>query len=71
MQIERKGETIVITANVSELARKSAAPSSTGKSLIVDSTHGNAKVGEFTVAANIYMTNPAFVPVAKPDKKAA
>lgn len=60
MNIERKGDTVVITANVSELARKSASPSSTGKTLIVDSTHGNTKVGDLTIACNVYMANPTY-----------
>lgn len=71
MQIERKGDVIVVTIPCTDAHIKNAAPSSSGKTLLVDT--GNAKVptamGPLTVQVSAYVPNPAFK--AEPKAKAA
>jgi hypothetical protein len=45
MQIEQKGDQIVVTIDVSEAALKAAKPSSTGKTLLVATTNGFRRQG--------------------------
>lgn len=65
---ERKGDTLVITVDVSEASLKRAAPSSTGKMLLVD-TIGQA-VGNIRIQGNIMIKNPAYVAEPKAVKGA-
>ena len=39
-KIEQKGETLLITIDTSEATRKAAAPSKSGKTKVLASTHG-------------------------------
>lgn len=74
MKIERNGDNVVITVPVTEASLKSASPSSSGKTLLVDT--GNAKVpvgafGNLTVQCSAYIPNPAFKAEPKAKTKAA
>lgn len=69
MQIERKGDAVVITVPCTEASLKGAAPSSSGKTLIVDTGNGKFPMGphgNLTIQVSAYIPNPAFVkaPVA-------
>lgn len=73
MKTEKIGDNIVVTIPVSEATLKGAAPSSSGKTLLVDT--GNAKFpaggfGTLTVQVSAYLPNPAFT-AAKAKAKAA
>jgi len=40
MKIEKKGDTLVLTIDISAAARASAAPSASGKTKVLATTHG-------------------------------
>lgn len=73
MKIERKGDEIVVTIPASEATLKGAAPSSSGKTLLVDTGNQKLPAGSFgviTVQCSAYIPNPAFTK-AKDKAKAA
>lgn len=73
MKIERNGDNIVVTIPATEAQFKGAAPSSSGKTLLVDTGNGKFPVGGFgtlTVQVSAYLPNPAFT-AAKVKAKAA
>lgn len=57
---EIKGDTLVLTIDVSEASRKAAVPSSTGKTLLVASSRGKVRCGDVDLMFN------ALIPAPKP-----
>jgi hypothetical protein len=64
MQIEQKGDQIILTIDVSEAARKAAKPSSSGKTLMVATTNGFKRVGPVSISLNCTVPNPGYSPGA-------
>jgi hypothetical protein len=62
MQIEHKGDQIIVTIDVSDAALKAAKPSSSGKTLMVATTNGFRRHGPVSVSLNCTVPNPDFVP---------
>lgn len=52
MKIENKGDTIVITIDVSDAAKAKATPSASGKTMVLASTRGFARYGDVNVSLN-------------------
>lgn len=50
MKIEQKGDTLVITIDTSAEARKSAVASKSGKTMVLDTTHGFTRYGDVSVS---------------------
>lgn len=76
MKIEKSadGSVILVTIPVSEAQYKGAAPSSTGKTLLVDTANQKFPAGGFgtlTVQVSAYLPNPAFAAVKVKAKAAA
>lgn len=73
MQVTHANGSITVTIPVTKVQLDSAAPSSSGKTLLVDT--GNHKVvvegKTITVQVSAYIPNPAFKPEAKAKVKAA
>lgn len=67
--IERKGDQLVITVDVSEASLKRAHPSSTGKRLLVDVI--NQQHGPLFIQGNVAVKNAAYVKEAKAAKASA
>jgi len=65
MQIEQKGDKIVLTIEVGEAALKAAKPSSSGKTLLVATTNGFKRVGPVSVLLNCTVPNPEYTPAPK------
>lgn len=61
MQIERKGDTLVITIAVTDAVIKSGHPSASGKNWVVGA--GKLQVGDLTAQVSLYQKN---APVATP-----
>jgi predicted GNAT family acetyltransferase len=61
MQIEHKGDQIILTIDVSEAALKAAQPSSSGKTLLVATTNGFRRKGLVSVLVNCTVPNPDYV----------
>ncbi len=52
---ERKGDKLVLTIDIGETVRKNAQPSTSGKTLLVASTHGNQNIEGVTLGLNCYI----------------
>ena len=53
MNIELKGDTLIITVDVSEKALKGAPKSASGKTRVVATTRGFARYGKVAVGLNV------------------
>lgn len=65
MQGKLEGNTLTLTIDVSKAAREAAKPSGSGKTLLIDSSHGFARFGDIQVSLNATLPNPAYVAVPK------
>lgn len=61
MKSEIKGDTLILTIDISEAAIKAAKPSSTGKTLVVASTNGFTRFGAVGLSLNCTVPNAAYV----------
>lgn len=52
MHGEIKGDKLILTIDVSDAARKAAAPSASGKTLVLASTRGFTRFGDVSVSVN-------------------
>lgn len=59
VQGEIKGDKLILTVDVSEVARKAATPSTSGKTLVVASTRGFTRFGDIGVSLNCTIPNAA------------
>lgn len=59
MKIEQKGDSLVITVDCSAEARKTATPSSTGKTMVLATTRGFTRYGDVGVSLNVTIPKPA------------
>lgn len=62
--IKRQGDNIVITVPVDAASLAKATPSQTGKTILVSSTRGAVREGEFSVSLNVTLPNAAYVKTA-------
>ena len=67
MQIERKGNTVTVTFDVSEATVAAGHPSTSGKNWVISA--GKLQVGEITAQVSVYQKK-APVPAAQPAKAA-
>lgn len=61
MQIEHKGDQVIVTIDVSETALKAARPSASGKTLLVATTSGPRRAGPVSISLNCMVPNPDYV----------
>jgi hypothetical protein len=59
MQGEIKGDKLILTIDISKEARQAAGPSSSGKSLVVDTSRGFTHFGDIAVSLNATIPLPA------------
>lgn len=57
--VDVKGDTMTLTIDISKAAREAAQPSSTGKSLVLATTHGFTRFGDVGVSLNCTIPNKA------------
>ena len=65
VNIERKGDMIVISFPVNEAARGAAQPSTSGKTLVLASTNGFTRQGDVSISLNATLPNPKYVAAGK------
>jgi hypothetical protein len=64
MQHKIEGDKLILTIDISKDALAKAVPSSTGKTLVVDTTSGFTRLGPVSVSLNCTVPNAAFVKTA-------
>lgn len=60
-KLSQDGNTLILEIDISEKAKASAVPSSTGKTLVVASTNGFQNHAGINVSLNATVRNPAYV----------
>lgn len=63
--IKRQGDNLIITVPVDAQSLAKATPSASGKTILVSSTRGAVREGEFSVSLNVTLPNAAYVKQAK------
>lgn len=60
MQGKIEGDKLILTIDIGKAAVDGAQPSSSGKTLVIDSSRGFTRFGNVSVSLNATIPNPAF-----------